>query len=140
MKLGESVFWTDSTAVLRYIRNESRRYHTYVGNRIAMIHDGSDQSQWQYVDTSSNVADDASRGLSADSLINRDRWLYGPQFLWKEEHDWPKGVFIEELSEDDVEVMKSVQTYSMQTSSSNGMTNQIFTKFSEWTVLKKSVA
>ena len=49
-------------------------------------------------------------------------------------------MFIEELSEDDVDVMKPVQTYSMQTSSSNGMTDQIFTKFSDWTVLKKSVA
>ena len=30
MKLGESVFWTDSTAVLCYIRNECRRYHAYM--------------------------------------------------------------------------------------------------------------
>ena len=44
MKLGESVFWTESTAVLRYIRNESRRHHTYVGDRTAMKDDRSDQS------------------------------------------------------------------------------------------------
>ena len=140
MKLGESVFWTDSTAVLRYIRNESRRYHTYVGNRIAVIHDGSSPSQWRYVDTSSNAADDASRGLSADSLISSDRWLHGPEFLRKEEHDWPKSVFLEDLSEDDVEVKKIEQTHSVQINSSNGMTDQIFLKFSDWTVLKKSVA
>ena len=140
MKLGESVFWTDSTAVLRYIRNESRRYHTYVGNRIAVIHDGSSPTQWRYVDTSSNAADDASRGLSADSLIDSDRWLHGPEFLRKEEHDWPKSVFIEDLSEDDVEVKKIVQTHSVQINSSNGMTKHVFSKFSDWTVLKKSVA
>ena len=89
MKLGESVFWKYSTALLRYIRNESRRYQTYLMNRIAMIHDGSDQSQWRYVDTNSNVADDAFRGLSSEDFIHSDRWLCGPQFLWKEEHGWP---------------------------------------------------
>ena len=140
MKLGESVFWTDSTAVLRYIANESRRFHTYVGNRIAVIHDGSSPSQWRYVDTSLNPADDASRGLSADGLINSHTWLYGPKFLQKEENEWPKGVFIEDLTEDDVEVRKVVLTNSVQINSSKGMTNQIFLKFSDWTILKKSVA
>ncbi|XP_065068249.1 uncharacterized protein LOC135693649, partial [Rhopilema esculentum] len=140
MKLGESVFWTDSTAVLRYIANESRRFHTYVGNRIAVIHDGSSPSQWRYVDTSLNPADDASRGLSADGLINSRTWLYGPKFLQKEENEWPKGVFIEDLTEDDVEVRKVVLTNSVQINSSKGMTNQIFLKFSDWTILKKSVA
>ena len=105
-----------------------------------MIHDGSSPTQWRYVDTSSNAADDASRGLSADSLINSDRWLHGPEFLRKEEHDWPKSVFMEDLSEDDVEVKKIVQTHSVQINSSNGMTKHVFSKFSDWTVLKKSVA
>jgi hypothetical protein len=30
----ESVFWTDRTCVLSYIRNESRRFQTFVANRI----------------------------------------------------------------------------------------------------------
>ena len=28
--LEESVFWTDSTAVLRYIANKTKRFHTFV--------------------------------------------------------------------------------------------------------------
>ena len=35
-------FWTDSTAVLRYIRNTTSRFHVFVANRLAVIHDGSD--------------------------------------------------------------------------------------------------
>ena len=38
-------FWTDSTIVLAYIRNEQRRSHTYVGNRVAVIHAGSSVGQ-----------------------------------------------------------------------------------------------
>ena len=38
----QSVFWTDSTAVLRYVKNETRRYHTFLANRVALIRDGSE--------------------------------------------------------------------------------------------------
>ncbi|KAK7880408.1 hypothetical protein WMY93_032954 [Mugilogobius chulae] len=40
--LQESVFWTDSTSVLKYVNNEDRRFHTFVANRIATIRDLSD--------------------------------------------------------------------------------------------------
>lgn len=31
------LYWTDSTSVLLYIRNESRQFHTFVANRVAKI-------------------------------------------------------------------------------------------------------
>ena len=37
------VFYTDSSVVLGYIRNEARRYHTYVSNRVQQIRDSSDR-------------------------------------------------------------------------------------------------
>ena len=33
----DSVFWTDSMSVLRYMKNESARFHMFVANRIAII-------------------------------------------------------------------------------------------------------
>ena len=30
-------FWTDSSAVLSYIRNEARRFHVFVANRVQQI-------------------------------------------------------------------------------------------------------
>ena len=39
------IYWTDSTAVLQYIRNESR-FHNFVANRVAMIHEESIPRQW----------------------------------------------------------------------------------------------
>ena len=43
--IDDSIFWSDSTSVLQYIRNESRRFHTFVANRISVIHDSSKPSQ-----------------------------------------------------------------------------------------------
>ena len=36
--INHSVFWTDSTSVLRYIENEDKRFHMFVSNRLTMIH------------------------------------------------------------------------------------------------------
>ena len=36
-----SLFWTYRRPVLRYVKNESMRFHTFVPNRIAKIRDGS---------------------------------------------------------------------------------------------------
>ena len=77
-----SVFWTDSTSVLRYVNNEDKGFHTFLANRIAIIRDGSDPNQWRYVSGESNPGDDLSRGLSAETLLDRERWIKGPEFLW----------------------------------------------------------
>ena len=74
-----TLFWTNSTTVLRYIRNEKTRFHTFVANRLAVIHDGSKVRQWRYVNSDLNPADDASRGIQSE------RWLMGPEFLQREE-------------------------------------------------------
>lgn len=76
-------FWTDSKIVLGYINNAAKRFHTYVANRIQEIRDAIDPTSWNYVDTRDNPADDASRGLEAANLVNRCRWLSGPNFLRK---------------------------------------------------------
>ena len=53
----ESVFWTDSTCVLSYTASEDRIFHTFVSNSVSSIHEASSPSQWNYVDTKSNPAD-----------------------------------------------------------------------------------
>ena len=81
----QSIFWRDSTCVLGYIANQDKRFHTFVAKRIAAIQEVSSPHQWRHVGTKENPADDASRGLSAEALLNNKRWLTGPDFLWKSE-------------------------------------------------------
>ena len=101
----EDFFWTDSTCVLSYIANEEKRFQMFVANRITAIHVGSRPDQWNYVDTGSNPAEDASRGLSAEELIHKNRWTNGPSFLREAEDRWPKQPEISvDIMGDDLEV------------------------------------
>jgi hypothetical protein len=47
-------FWTDSMTVLRCNFNRNARYHTFVANRLAVIHEATDNDQWNYVNTKLN--------------------------------------------------------------------------------------
>ena len=47
----DTVYWTDSMTVLKYLANETTRFHTFVANRVNQIREGSEPSQWRYVDT-----------------------------------------------------------------------------------------
>ena len=110
MKIDESVFWSDSTAVLQYIKNQDKRFHTFVANRLAVIHDGSKPSQWNFVESTRNPADDASRGLSVEELLHQERWFKGPDFLWKEETSWPIPPSpLQIISDEDPEVKRQGQ-------------------------------
>ena len=84
-----TIFWTDSTTVLHMIHNSSKRFPTFVANRLAKIDETSNPSQWRYVPSNLNPADDATRGLDASKLINQSRWINGPDFLKFEDDLWP---------------------------------------------------
>lgn len=67
LDLETSLFWTDSTTLLKYIRSDSRQFHTFVANRVNAIRGMSDVSQWKHVPGKLNPADYASHGLNAAS-------------------------------------------------------------------------
>ncbi|XP_077983962.1 uncharacterized protein LOC144438690 [Glandiceps talaboti] len=76
-------FWVDSKVVLGYINNESKRFHTYVANRVQQIRELTTPDAWKYVNTGLNPSDDASRGITAKQLVEESKWLTGPDFLWE---------------------------------------------------------
>ena len=66
-------YHTDSTTVLRYIKNDQKLFQVFVANRVQLIRNHSSPDQWRYVDTKENPADDASRGLDAKTLTEQQR-------------------------------------------------------------------
>lgn len=88
VQLDESVFWTDSMSVLKYVNNEDRRFHTFVANRISAITEISSSAQWRHVGTKDNPADAASRGMKASDLLKIHSWLEWPSFLWSLSPGW----------------------------------------------------
>lgn len=74
IEITDEVFWTDSRVVLGYIANSVRRFHVFVANRVHEIQDKTLISQWRYVHTKTNPADEASRGLRARELA-QSKWI-----------------------------------------------------------------
>jgi len=114
MILQESVFWTDSTSVLKYLNIESTRFCTF-------------------------VADIASRGLAVDAFLKANSWLAGPSFLTKPESEWPKmPSHTLKLYVNDLEV-KEICVNAVCADNSD-YTSQFFSHYSNWYHLKKSIA
>ena len=88
--LDEVVFWTDSTTVLKYLSSTSGRFKVFVANRIAIIKEVSQPSQWRYVPTKLNPADAASRGVKPSDTESLKKWIQGPKFLLESEEEWPQ--------------------------------------------------
>ena len=76
-----TVFWSDSTTVLGYLHNTSKRRPVFEMNRIKLIRELSTVDQWRWIDTRRNPADLYSRGVSLLQVGKADHWLLGPSFL-----------------------------------------------------------
>ena len=77
LQLADSVFWTDSTAVLKYVNDETTRSHTFVANRVSEILYVSTASQWRHVSSNFNPADYASRGKIGGHLHTEPNLDFG---------------------------------------------------------------
>ena len=116
MRLQDSVFWTDSASVLKYIKNETSRFRVFVANRVTEIRKASQPSQWRYVETASNPADVASRGAKVDAFLKNATWVSGPRFLLQPESEWPVSPDdVHQLPAEDPEVKKAATVNAVQT-------------------------
>ena len=144
LKIDDVKFYTDSKVVLGYISNDARRFHVYVANRVQVIRDTSEPHQWNYVDTSTNPADLATRGTTAKGLIESD-WLEGPSFLKMNQSNEPS---IDEASSpiiDDITINENdpevkVNAYMTSSTRETGLKSKRFERFSDWLKLQRAVA
>ncbi|XP_022102055.1 uncharacterized protein LOC110985381 [Acanthaster planci] len=143
LPLEESVFWTDSTIVLRYIYNEQKRFHTFVANRVAVIQNQSSFHQWRHVKSGLNPADVITRGQMVDELLANQEWLIGPEFLRQEDNMWPSLPISTTLDDKDPEVKlekEIVTIYATQHTDSANPTDRLMARHSSWYELRRSVA
>ncbi|XP_022785230.1 uncharacterized protein LOC111325651 [Stylophora pistillata] len=139
VSIEDTVFWSDSKTVLQYIANESRRFHTFVANRVSEIHDSTNPTQWRHIPGHSNPADDCTRGLRVADLDQRCRWFNGPAFLSKAEEHRPRSLFPGPLCENDKEV-KNTKWSGLVSVSDTRAYFQDPGKFSSWTRFRRVVA
>ncbi|XP_053386622.1 uncharacterized protein LOC128550820 [Mercenaria mercenaria] len=131
-------FWTDSMIVLGYIRNERKRFKTFVANRLSVIHEVTSPHDWRYVPSKSNPADMASRGIDPQENERLETWLSGPKFLKGNEAEWPAKVSNITLHEDDIELKPEASVLNTQVKRDSSM-GTLLSKFSDWHKLQSAV-
>ncbi len=141
MELADSIFWTNSTSVLKYINNKTTSFRTFMANRVAEIQKVSHAQQWRYVNTTNNPADMASWGLRVESFLRKEMWLSDPDFLLQSQEEWPQNPDgLEKISPKDSEVKSiTVNATQVMTENMDPVTHFIH-HFSSWTHLKRAVA
>ena len=104
-----------------------------MANGVQLVKENSAVSQWMYMESKFNQADDTSRGLSASNPEKVKRWVRAPEFLWKNESSWVNEEEKEtlELNEDDPEGKVTV-TANIHKVDDEETVPQILNRFSSW--------
>ncbi|XP_058840296.1 uncharacterized protein LOC131695790 [Topomyia yanbarensis] len=89
LPISKRFFWTDSTTVLAWIQSDHRKYLKFVAVRVGEILMMSDQTEWRWVPTKLNIADDAIKWKSEPNLNSNSPWFCGQSFLQDAEEHWP---------------------------------------------------
>ncbi|XP_068227672.1 uncharacterized protein [Palaemon carinicauda] len=132
-------YHTDSKVVLGYINNETRRFYTYVANRVERIRRFFDSSQWNYVPTHHNPADSETRSFEAHEIHNSE-WLFGPKHLTLQQEEASETKFQLVDPDSDKEVCINVDIKKICATLAHNIGIDRFLHFSTWDSLVRGVA
>jgi len=140
IKIDNATFYTDSRIVLGYIHNTYRRFYMYVANRVTRIRASTNPSQWHYVPTDLNPADQATRLMPAADL-QTSTWFSGPHFLYSDTHMESRNTspFILIEPEKDKEIRQEVKVLKTTTLEPQ-LGSKRFERCSSWTRLCRVIA
>ena len=102
-----------------------------------MIKEGSDPSQWFYLNCKENPADYSSRGVEANNVNTVKTWFEGPSFLWRSTSTWNTDKSKGGLSAEDPEVKKEEHVYV--TSLKDDILPRLKNRISNWNKMKHIV-
>lgn len=124
--------WSDSMTVLYWLKDDKCRFKPFVRNRVSEILDTTSKSDWFYVPTNDNVADDGTRDVYPPMFQPNSRWTNGPEWLLNEKN-WPKqpNQFVNDTSSDEVQRIMLIDTTRKQLDAEN---------YSDYCKLKRTVA
>ena len=86
------VYWSDSSVVLLSLRAECKKFPVFSRNRLSQIERLTCIHDWRHVPSEFNPADYASRGCTANKLIESSIWFEGPGFLRRTPEYWPNRI------------------------------------------------
>ena len=113
LTIPQSYFWTDSEIVLAYLRNNTSRFHVFVGNRVSIISSLTKVEQWHHVSGAENPADLITR-VQCSKSMDLVKWIQGPAFLLQPSDHWPKADGGEEYDLQGDPEVKRVSSHMVQ--------------------------
>ena len=129
--------YSDSRVVLGYIHNQSRRFHTYVCNRVERIRKSSSPEHWTYVPTDKNPADQATRPLPPEQICD-STWLKGPSHLLRDTTSKNEPFFLVD-PDNDQEVRRQLVVMTSRISARHSLGSHRFERFSCWERLLRAI-
>ena len=90
VNISRVIAWTDSTIVLSWLASYPGTWGCFVANRVSLIQEQVSPSHWKHVPSEQNPADCASRGKTATELLDFSLWWNGPNWLTRNESQWPQ--------------------------------------------------
>lgn len=132
--ISQQFFWTDSTTVLSWIRSDQRRYKEYVALRVGEILTLSRLSDWKWIPTKLNVADQLTKWTREPEFGSDAVWFKGPEFLHRGEEEWPKQRVQQTATMEELKAHLLVHSVTLPETVID------FYRISKWTVLVRTVA
>ena len=121
-----TTYWIESTTVLSEINSSESSHKIFIANRLSIIRSTLTVSQWRYVPTALNPADDGTRGIPVTTF---ETW-------------WPKGTDFFLHNPETRQERPKIALERPTTCFLLGPTDTIvsFQNFSQWTRLRRTVA
>ena len=136
-------YLTDSNISLGYIKNDVKRFRIFVANRVQKIRSYTRKDQWQHIESQSNPADHASRGITVMNKEAVSQWLNGPKFLLNKTLPDAKTDYQDVLDENDPEIRKPQELLTVHASKSHE-SSYVLTRleecYSSWTKIVRIIA
>ncbi|XP_065080970.1 uncharacterized protein LOC135703620 [Ochlerotatus camptorhynchus] len=116
------------------IQLEQRKYKPFVAFRIGEILSLTKHSEWRWISTASNIADDLTKWKKGSSLDSNGPWFQGPRFLYQPEEEWSQQDTVEPNTPEEARICHLFHDISIVETVIDA------TRFSRWKVLVRTVA
>ncbi|XP_055633006.1 uncharacterized protein LOC129773424 [Toxorhynchites rutilus septentrionalis] len=109
-----TVFWSDSTIVLHWLRTPPNSLQTFVANRVSMIQTYTYSHSWRHVAGKENPADLVSRGMTIDDFLQSQLWKNGPPWLRNNTDVWPNSAEDHNIPDEQLELREVVHKVTVE--------------------------
>ncbi|XP_015514777.2 uncharacterized protein LOC107220623 [Neodiprion lecontei] len=128
--ISQTIFWSDSTIVLQWLKRSPESLKVFEANRVTEIQSLGDKIEWRHIRTKDNPADCLSRGQLPSEFLTNQMWFEGPSWLTQNHDKWPTPI---QLTPSELPGVRKNTCLSSTTS-------DIFQRFSSYSTLVNSLA